>query len=127
MKRIFLEWGLIFSISAAVALLSLWIFSRYFAVHPYYLELGTIHTGTGIDHIYLVVMDGNLCIANDVYIDAQGNAQSVAVPRPPNPAGCSGEIASDELQFPVLMSGITTPRRGITGRLGGRGRPRFLC
>jgi hypothetical protein len=77
MKRIILEWGWILSVGMALAVSSLWVYSRFFDRSPYHLRISTSRS-VG-DDIHVLVGDGNLSLCDQFEVEASGNVQPLII------------------------------------------------
>ncbi len=77
MKRIVIEWSLIFSVGMSLALSSLWVVTRFFDRSSYHLRVVTARS-VG-DHLHLLVRDGDLSICDQFDVDAAGKVRPLIV------------------------------------------------
>ncbi|WP_435016385.1 hypothetical protein TA3x_003951 [Tundrisphaera sp. TA3] len=77
MRRVFLEWALIFAVGMTLSLTSLWAVSRFFDRRIYHLRIQT-SPSLG-DHFYVIVGGGDLSLCDDFDSDASGNIRPYIV------------------------------------------------
>jgi hypothetical protein len=77
MKRIVLEWGLIFSVVMILGLAALWVDTRFLTRESYPLEL--YDTRWGGDRVYLIVARGNLSLSDGI---SHGRPWKLTSPHP---------------------------------------------
>ncbi len=77
MKRIILEWGWILSVGMALAVSSLWVYSRFFDRLPYHLRISTSRS-VG-DDVHVLVGDGNLSLCDQFDVEASGKVQPLII------------------------------------------------
>jgi hypothetical protein len=79
MRRIILEWGLILSVGMALALSTLWIFSKFFDRSTYHLRIPTSRS-VG-DDLHLLVGDGDLALCDQFDVDTSGKVRPLIIER----------------------------------------------
>jgi hypothetical protein len=77
MKRIVLEWGLIFSVGAGVTLVAVWASSRFVDRSSYHLRIAT--SSSVQDDLHIILADGALTLCDQFGVDASGNVVPVIV------------------------------------------------
>ncbi len=79
MKRIVLEWALLFSIGVMLAIVVLWADTKFFDPTVHHLRFPT--TGRSEDDLHMFARDGDLAISNQFAIDGAGRAGPLVVNR----------------------------------------------
>ena len=77
MKRIILEWTLIFSVGTALALSTFWVYSRYVAPTSYHLRVPLM--GMIDNDLHLLVGGGNLSVCNEFEVAKSGEVRPLIV------------------------------------------------
>jgi hypothetical protein len=77
MKRILLEWSLIVSVGMALALSTLWVYSRFYDRTTYHLRFPTSRSVQ--DDLHVLVSNGDLTVCDQFDVDASGNVRPLIV------------------------------------------------
>ncbi len=77
MKRVILEWGLILCLGTSIALLTLWVVSRFFDRSSYHLRIST--TGNLRHDLHLFLDDGQFALSNQFDRDTSGRFRPLIV------------------------------------------------
>jgi hypothetical protein len=72
-KRMMLEWGLLLSFGATLAMLSMWVISRYYDPTPYHLRIAT--TGNVQHDLHILLAEGQLALCNQFERDSSGRVR----------------------------------------------------
>jgi hypothetical protein len=70
MKRVLLEWGWILSIGMAVAILGIWVYSKFFDRSTFHLRISMTRSVGGALHF--LARDGNLSLCDQFEVDPTG-------------------------------------------------------
>jgi hypothetical protein len=76
-KRMILEWGLLLCLGTALALLTLWVVSRFFDRSSYHLKIST--TGNLRHDLHLLLYDGQFALSNQFDRDSSGRIRPLIV------------------------------------------------
>ena len=77
MKRMILEWGLILGLGTSLALLTLWVVTRFFDRLPYHFRIST--TGNVQHDLHLILYDGQFALSNHFNRDSSGRVRPLIV------------------------------------------------
>ena len=77
MKRIILEWSLVFLIGMALAMLTVWAGSRFLDRSTYHLRIATSRSVQ--DDLHVLVANGDLALCDQFAVDAAGNVRPLII------------------------------------------------
>ncbi len=77
MKRIILEWGMVFLVGTALAIVGIWAGSRFLDRSTYHLRIATSRSVQ--DDLHVLIANGDLALCDQFDVDAAGNVRPLVI------------------------------------------------